>query len=164
VRSHLVSIDYGPKRDRTVCLVGHREGSLAVVDRMDVWTGPCNPSEVAAWCAEIRRSFRVAEFVVDPYQLAFLIESLRRDNCNVYEYLSRGGSGNYAIAQALRAYVSSGNLRLYPGCGHNLVEELSQLIVKRMGYGFRIDTTHGNHDDQAVALGQFLVRSQEYPT
>lgn len=164
VKNYLVSIDFGPKRDRTVCLVMHREGALAVVDRMDVWTTPCDPSEVAAWCKEIKRGFSVREWVIDPFQLGFLIEQLRRDRCNVHEYLSRGGAGNYAIAQHLRGFITSGNLRLYPGCGHNLVDEISQLVVKRMGYGFRIDHTSGNHDDQAVALGMAIVRSLEYPT
>jgi len=164
VRNYIVSIDYGPKKDRTVCLVGHREGNLAVVDRMDVWTRPCDPSEVSAWCAEVKRSFRhVVEWVVDPYQMLFLIEQLRRDRCNVHEYVSRGGAGNFEIAQALRGYVSSGNLRLYPGCGHELADEMSNLICKKMGYGFRIDHTASRHDDQCVALGQFLVRSSEYP-
>ena len=164
VKRYIASIDFGPKRDRTVCLVGHREGSLAVVDRMDVWTRPCDPSEVAEWCVEVGNNFNIVEYVIDPYQMAFLVEKLRRDRRNVYEYLSRGGSGNYAIAQALRAYVSSGNLRLYPGCGHELVEEMSNLICKKMSYGFRIDHASSAHDDQAVAIGQFLVRSQEYAT
>lgn len=163
VRNYIVSIDYGPKRDRTVCLVGHREGQLAVIDRMDVWTTPCNPSEVSAWCAEIKKHFNVLEWTVDPYQLLFLIEQLQRQRCNVHPYEARGGAGNFEIAQALRGFVSSGNLRMYPGCGHNIVDEMSQLICKKMGYGFRIDHLSSLHDDQSVAIGQFLVRSQEYP-
>ena len=164
VRKYFVSIDYGPKRDRTVCLVMHREGQLAVVDRMDVWTTPCDPSEVSAWCKGVMKGFSVREWVIDPYQLGFLIEQLRRDRCNVHEYLSRGGAGNYAIAQHLRGFIASGNLRLYPGCGYNLVDELANLVVKKMSYGFRIDHSSSGHDDQAVALGMALVRSMEYPT
>lgn len=164
VRNYIVSIDYGPKRDRTACCVIHREGGLAVVDRLDVWAGPCEPSEVLAWCKEIQRGFRVAEYVVDPYQLGFLIESLRRDRCNVHEYLSRGGAGNIEIATVLRGFVATGSLRLYPGAGHELVDELSNLIVKRKSYGFRIDHDSSRHDDQAVCLAMALVRSHEYPT
>lgn len=161
-KKYIVSIDYGPKRDRTVCLVGHREGSLAVIDRMDVWTTPCEPSEVESWCAEVKRSFKPVEWVIDPYQMLFLIEKLKRDRLNVTEYTSRGGAGNFEIAQALRAFVASGNLRLYPGCGFELVDELSNLVCVKKGYGFRIDHDASRHDDQAVAIGQFLVRSHEY--
>lgn len=161
--NYIVSIDYAPKKDRTVCMVGHREGSRAVVDRLDVWAGGCEPSEVVSWCTDIRQRFRVAEWVVDPYQMLFLIEQLRRQNLNVYEYNARGGAGNFEIAQALRSFVASGLLRWYVGCGLDLDDELCNLVCKRTGYGFRIDHLASRHDDQAVALGQFLVRSQEYP-
>jgi hypothetical protein len=105
----------------------------------------------------------VVEWVVDPYQMLFLIEALRRQGLNVFEYAARGGAGNFEIAQALRSYVASGLLRWYPGCGLDLADELCNLVCKRMSYGFRIDHTATRHDDQAVALGQFLVRSSEYP-
>lgn len=163
VRNYVASIDYGPKRDRTVCMVGHREGGVAVVDRMDTWTTPCQPSEVQAWVEEIQKKFRPAEYVIDPYQMLGVIEQMRRKGYNVHEFTPRGGAGNYEIAQALRGAITSGTLRWYPGCGFELAKELSQLVCKRMAYGFRIDHTSTNHDDQAVALGMFLVRSQEYP-
>lgn len=161
-KRYIASVDYGPKRDRTVCLIGHREGSLAVIDRIDVWTRPCETGEVLAWCMEVKKTFRPVEYVVDPYQMLSVIEALRRDRCNVFPYEARGGAANFELAQALRAFVSTGTLRLYPGAGHELADELANLICVRKSYGFRIDHTASGHDDQAVALGQFLVRSSEY--
>jgi hypothetical protein len=38
-REYFAGVDYGPKRDRTVCCVLHKEGDLVVVDQMEVWQG-----------------------------------------------------------------------------------------------------------------------------
>lgn len=164
VTNYIASIDYGPKKDRTVCLIGHREGSKAVIDRLDVWDRPCQPSEVLSWVKEVEPRFRPVEWVIDPYQMLSNIETMRKEGLNVHEFNARGGAGNFEIAQALRAFASTAALRLYPGAGVQLVDELSNLVCKKMSYGFRIDHDNTRHDDQAVAIGQFLVRSHEYAT
>jgi hypothetical protein len=164
VSNYIASIDYGPKKDRTVCMIGHREGSKAIIDRLDVWDKPCAPSEVLSWVKEVEPRFRPVEWVIDPYQMLSNIETMRAQGLNVHEFNARGGAGNFEIAQALRGFVSSAALRLYHGAGVQLVDELSNLVCVRKSYGFRIDHVATRHDDQAVAIGQFLVRSHEYST
>lgn len=160
---HVVALDYGPKRDRTCGVVGHRcpVTRRAVVDRMDVWTGPCAPSEVWDWVQEMERAFRPNRYIIDPYQMLGVIENMQAARMPVYEWEPRGGAGNARIAQSLRTAVAGKVLALYPGAGHQLVTEIAQLVVRKMGYGFRIDHLSSKHDDQAVTLGMFLVALED---
>lgn len=160
----VASIDYAPKKDRTVCLVGHaREDGTAIVDRMDVMqTVP--PSAVLDWVKDVAPRFEPDEWVIDPYQMLGVIEEMRNLRLPVHEYTSRGGAGNFEIAQVLRASVANRRVLWYPGCGLELEDELAKLVTKKRPYGFRIDHTSTGHDDQAVALGMFLVRLQEFTT
>ena len=155
-----ISIDYGPRRDSTVCTVGHKEGAKVIIDRMDN-LGPVPPSAVSMWCDKIIPLFRpITEWVLDPYQLMFLSEKLQQAGQNVFEWNPRAGAANNELSQVLRTSILSRQVLWYPGCGNKLEEELANLIIVKKSYGFRIDHASSKHDDQAVSLGQLLCRAQ----
>ena len=170
--AYTASIDYGPKRDRTVAMVGHKDSSGRVfIDRADVWEGKSQPggkvqpSVVRRWITDIVKNFDPQEIVIDPAQMLSEIEWMQQQRMPVVEYAARGGAGNHAIATALRTMICGNAVRWYPGCaeidGTSLSYELSRLVVKRKEYGFRIDHEASEHDDRAVTLGQLLVRLAE---
>ena len=172
VANHVASIDYGPKRDRTVMCVGHQdESGRTIIDRMDVLQGspeaPVHTDRVWGWVTDVYGGFKPLEYVVDPSGMNGVIEKMTASGLPVREFTPRGGAGNFEIAQALRASIASQNVRWYPGCGKlgdsDLESELAHIITKMMPYGFRIDHRHGQHDDRAVALGMLLCRASEYP-
>lgn len=172
VTNHVASIDYGPKRDRTVCCIGHQDAAgVTIIDRFDTMQGsPENPVPTTAvrdWIIDIQKGFTPREYVVDSYGLSGVLEWMQSQHLPYKEFTARGGTGNFELAQTLRAAVASANVRWYPGCGKldddTLESELSQIIVKKMSYGFRIDHESNKHDDRAVALGMLLCRTPEYP-
>jgi len=166
--TYWASIDYGPKRDRTVAMVGHKSGGRCIIDRCDVWEGKTQkdgkvkPSVVRNWIRDVWKSFKPTEIIIDPAGMASEIEWMESQGMPVVEYGARGGKGNHEIAQTLRNMICGNCVRWYPGCGDipgsSFVEELSRLVVKRMSYGFRIDHESSEHDDRAVTLGMLLVR------
>ncbi len=171
VTNCIAAIDYGPKKDRTVLIVGAKDaGGVFVVFRMDVLCGADYPDgkvKVAAveqWIREITKTFAPAEWVVDPYQMVGTIEYMRDTlHLPVFEFTARGGAANFDLAQQLRGCIASRSVAWYPKCGRELETEIEKLVVKKMSYGFRIDHTSTEHDDQAVALGMALVRAEHYP-
>jgi hypothetical protein len=174
VLNYVASIDYGPKRDRTVCMVAHMDSDGRVlVDRMDVWEGKSQPngrvepSVIRRWIEDVEKGFDPVEYVVDPAGLASESEWMRNKRLPLYEYQPRGGAGNFAIAQALKSMVTGGAVRWYEGCGFmpgsTFEDELARLVTVQKSYGHRIDHTSTQHDDRAVALGMLLVRAVEFP-
>ena len=164
VDNYVAAIDYGPKRDRTALVVLHQnKHKKLIVDRMDVWEGKSRPQgtvlvrDVEDWIREIQHKFAPRVFVVDPYQMEGTIQWMQREGIPVEAFKSRGGAGNYEMAQQLRALVVERRLAWYDGCGaigsETLVDELVGLRVKRMPYGFRFDHENQKHDDRAVAIG-----------
>jgi hypothetical protein len=162
---YVAAIDYGMVKDRTVCVVVHRDSQRRIiVDRMDVMTGSkenrIRVDSIEAWIEEVRRDFNRPHLVVDPYQMESTIQKYE-GRLKVERFESRGGKSNYEMAQNLRGLIVSNRLAFYPSCGEiivdgevsSLVDELSSLLLVPTSYGYRFDHTNHEHDDRAVALG-----------
>ncbi len=175
---YLASIDYGPVKDRTVMSVMHQElNGMIVIDHMAILEGKNYPGkrvpvlEVENWLDSVRKKFNLAITIVDPYQMEGTIQKFTPVT-PIKPFDSRGGKGNYEIFQALRSCIINKGVAWYPGCGdvllssgrtHTIEDEISELITKKMGYGYRIDTLPGKHDDRAVSLAQGLVHILQNP-
>lgn len=163
------SIDYGPRRDRTVCCVGHlRDDDVLAVDRMDVFQGssdsPVLIATVEDWVREITDAFNYPKLWVDPYQMEGSIQKWEL-TVPVERFEARGGKSNYQMAETLRSLLSNTRVAWYPGAGtlivegrqETLVDELAGLVIKTTPYGYRFDHTAKFHDDRAVALGMLAL-------
>lgn len=170
VGNYVAAIDYGPKRDRTALVVGHQDKhKKVIVDRLDVWEGKSRPGgtvlirDVEDWIREIQSKFAPNVFVVDPYQMEGTIQWMQREGIPVEPFKSRGGHGNYEMAQLLRALIVERRLAWYVGAGSlpgdSFADELVGLRVKRMPYGFRFDHENQKHDDRAVAVGMMAMKA-----
>lgn len=168
---YYAGLDYGPKKDRTVCTVMHMEGDDLIVDEMDVWQGKDFPNrtvpvaKVEEWIEDTKKRYPKIHYVADKYELESTVQKFER-NTSIERFEPRGGKSNYELCQILRDLIVNGRLRWYPGCGeifaqnsmgvfrpHSLVDEFSELIIRPMTYGYRLDHTSGKHDDRAVAIG-----------
>lgn len=163
---YYAAVDYAPTKDRTALCVLHsdKETHRLVVDRMDVFQGsPENRVRIAAveeWMESIWRDFRDVQFVIDQYQMESTLQKYEgRMNLERFEF--RGGKRNYEMAECLRTLLVNKQIAWYGQCGavtvagrpHTLTDELAELVIKRMSYGYRFDHETSKHDDRAVALG-----------
>jgi hypothetical protein len=168
---YILSIDYGPKRDRTALAVLHqREDGLVVVDRLEVWEGKNYPSgevplaDVRQWIEEARKDFGTVRLVFDPHEMLDIAQYYEY-HLPVHRYEARGGKGNYTMAEVLRSGIVNKQVAWYPGAGtvvvdgkqETLTDELVGLVLRPMPYGYRFDHTSTKHDDRAVVLGMALV-------
>lgn len=170
---YYAAIDYGPKDDRTVCVVLHRERHgdkyLIVIDRMDVRLRRHDEAEVPIswvedWIEEVANArFHVnanGKLVVDPYQMLNTIQKIEKQQ-PVERFEHRAGKENYKMAELVRTTVVNGELAWYPDAGtittpdgeDTLEMELRGLKLKKMFYGYRFDHDSGKHDDRVVAIG-----------
>lgn len=174
VDNYVASIDYGPKRDRTAMCVQHMDVDKKLrIDRLDVLEGKSQPGgkvtvrDVEEWIKSVWRQFHPRIFVIDPYQMEGTIQWMERDGYPVEAFKTRGGAGNYEMAQHLRAIVVAERLAWYPGAGQlpsdTLEDELVGLRVKKMNYGFRFDHENQKHDDRAVAITMGALRAVQFP-
>lgn len=160
---YYAAIDYGSVKDRTVMVVVHREKDLIIVDRMDVIQGSptarVSLDAVETWMREINKAFNGPWFLIDQYQMEHTLQNLQYE-MRLERFEPRGGKANYEMAVNLHNTVISKKLAWYPGCGdiyvdgklHTLIDEISELVVKSMVYGYRFDHQSGKHDDRVVAL------------
>lgn len=183
VDNYVAAIDYGPRRDRTALVVLHAAADgLVVIDRLDVWQGRNYPGGVVPvaavedWVRDVRRQFNPRAWVIDNYQMEGTLQWMQREGMPAEAFNSRGGQGNYALAQHLRALVVETRLVWYPGAGairvkdkrteterlETLIDELAALRVKRMPYGYRFDHESQKHDDRAVAIGMAALKAVEF--
>ena len=170
---YLLSIDYGPKRDRTPLGVMHqRPDGLVILDRLDVlegrqWpTGEVPVAAVREWIEDMRTRFGPnPALVFDPHELLDVAQYYER-HLPVYRYEARGGKMNYTMAEVLRSAVVNRQVAWYPGAGtillpdgkpDTLEDELVSLVLRPMPYGYRFDHQATKHDDRAVVLGMGLV-------
>ncbi len=176
-------IDYGPVKDRTAMAVMHRRDSgLTVVDRLDILQGTKATTKtrknqtklaakrvpidkVEAWIDLQRQRFNLAALVVDPYQMEATIQKYER-LLPVERFEARGGKANYELAQALRHAIinqeigwpkTAGQIKPVAKPAHTLSDELAELVVRKLSYGYRIDHLPNRHDDRAVVLGMGLL-------
>lgn len=167
---YYAAIDYAPKKDRTAMCVLHADKTTrrVVVDRLDVLQGspdqPVQVAQVEAWLEGVRADFADVQFTIDSYQMESTIQKYEgRVNLERFEF--RGGKRNYEMAECLRTHLVNRQVAWYGSCGqvtvagrpHTLTDELAELVVRRMSYGYRFDHEASKHDDRAVAVGMALL-------
>lgn len=165
-----LSVDYGPKRDRTTCGVYHQEPSgRLVIDSLDCWQGspdaPVKIGRIREWIDAKRAAYPDLSLVCDPYQLEDLCQEYEQ-RMPVKRFEARGGKSNYEMAAKLRSVIVNRQLTWYPGAGtislpngrpDTLEDELCSLVLKPMTYGYRFDHELTRHDDRAVNMGMAVV-------
>ena len=187
ITKYVATIDYGPKNDRTVLCLGHRDPRFDeryIVDRMDVIQGsekqPVSFERLHAWLEKIVSAFgpRNVTLVVDPYELMELAERWRR-RITVKEFQFAAGAGNHEMAVALQTAIVNRYVAWYPDAGllnvsgrkayehlrggkETLADELERLVWKETSYGWRFDHLNTLHDDRACALGMLLVELRRH--
>jgi len=151
---YVVALDLGLKRDRTVAVVAHREGSRVVLDRIETWQGsrlrPVKIEEVEDWVRQAAESYGRAPVIADPWQSIGLLQRLKEKGLAAKEYPFTAASVG-KLAQTLYTLLRDRNLGLPDD--RELIDELAhvRLIEKSPGV-FRMDHDRGRHDDRAVAL------------
>lgn len=151
---YLIGLDIGLKRDRTVAVVAHREGSRIVLDRIATWQGsrlrPVKIEAVEEWVVQASESFGKARIVADPWQSIGLLQRLKKSGLRAEEFtFSQQSVGR--LASTLYGLLRDRNLAIPNDA--ELIDELAhvRLIEKSPGV-FRMDHDPGRHDDRAVAL------------
>lgn len=168
-RRYIITIDYAPKKDRTVLTVMHSNTQgrgFIQVDEMDVWQGGddrhVSIAQIEQWITERNSRYNYPDIIADPYQMESTCQKFGVSNA-VFRFESRGGKRNYELAENLRHLIVNQQLLWYEGCGKTfdrtgsvdtLEQELKDLVLKpNMGYGYRFDHVASKHDDRAVAIG-----------
>lgn len=179
-REYIGALDYGPRRDRTVGVVGYRDGDTFCVCHMRVWQGKDFPDKhvpvtvVEEWLEKIALGFPGVRVVIDPYQMEPVIQKYEHV-LPIERFEPRGGRSNFELAQVLRELLANRRLAVYPGCGtiiapndlrvmekHSFVDELCELIVVPKSYGYRLDHRPRKHDDRVVAVGMAAWRAMGF--
>ncbi len=168
---YYAAIDYGPVRDRTVMCVLHMEEGRIILDRMDAIQGSSERrvpiSLIEDWIDEIRKAFPNCNFVVDPYSLEGTIQKYQ-GLVEMERFEARGGKANYEMAANLRNLLVNGKMSFYPRAGElylpdgrceDIVDEISEVSIKPMAYGYRIINDGHTHDDRTVALGMAALQA-----
>src|SRR5262249_49841984 len=121
-----------------------------------------------AWIEDVEKKFHRPLFVLDPYQMEATVQKYTKVGYRIETHEARGGKANYELAVALHGLIVNRRLAWYEDCGtllvrsstlnvllekHTLADEFSELIVKEMAYGYRIDHLPNKHDDRVVGLG-----------
>lgn len=182
---YVASIDYAEKNDRTVGCVTHLFGEgegneIIYVDRMDVLDPECYGGSirlewVEQWIRNVQTDFGgkngTVFFIVDQYQLLYLIQKLSGEGFNIEPFDFKSGVGNWEMSLILRQMILHQKIKWYEGCGkiltpdgtlhrpedgrNDLSTELGNLTIRKMynGAKWRIEHTDNEHDDRAFALG-----------
>lgn len=151
---YVVALDLGLKRDRTVAVVAHREGSRVVLDRIAVWQGsrlrPVKIEEVEDWVRQAAESYGRAPVVADPWQSIGLLQRLKEKGLTAEEFPFTAASVG-KLASTLYGLLRDRNLGLPDDA--ELIDELAHVrLVEKSPGVFRMDHDRGRHDDRAVAL------------
>ena len=167
---YLVTLDYGPKRDRTVVAVCHAErlseapgaSRRVVLDRMRVWQGSrfrsVSLTDVEEFVAEVSHRYNRAVVHCDPYQSIGLIQRLNARGVRAVEFPFTSVSVN-RVASALMVAFQNGLIVLPDD--RELRDELSRVRLKQTGPGsLKLDNPSGTHDDRATVLGMACAMLQ----
>ncbi len=168
------AVDYGPRRDRSVCVIGHRDEArdVVVIDQMRIWAGfqfsdgTVPISEIEEWIEQAHLNFHLRALSIDQYEMESTIQKFQH-KIPVERFQPRGGKGNYELAVNLRKlvtntklawYSEAGELKLPSGKVERFRDELLSVQLRPMEYGFRIDNIKaGTHDDRCIAVGQMCM-------
>lgn len=159
-------VDYGSVKDRTALCVLHYDYSTdrIIIDKLDVWQGSPTDrvkiKDVEDWMMEQYYDFNNPIFICDKYQMEGSIQKLE-STLRIQPFEYRGGKKNYEMAELIRSLIVNKKIAWYPHCGdilvagktHSLSDELVELVIKRMSYGYRFDHQADKHDDRVVSIG-----------
>jgi hypothetical protein len=103
-------------------------------------------------------------FVVDPYQAISTIQRFSGE-VEIETFEARAGKSNYELATNLRGLLINKRLAWPAGLGsiivngvlQDFVDELSELVIRSMSYGWRLDHERNAHDDRAVSAGMLAL-------
>lgn len=157
-----VTLDVGLVRDHTVVAVGHAEGPpndrRVVVDLLRVWAGthrkPVDLSDVEETLVPLSAAYNHAPVTSDPYQAAQLISRLTRRGVRATPWQFTAASVG-RLGAALHVALRERRLVLPKDAA--LREELAHVRLREVPGGYRLDHTHGRHDDMAVAVALLVV-------
>lgn len=179
VPTYFVAVDYAERTDRTVVTVSHLYDGEVIIDRMDVVDplqregGTILVTDVIEKLDEIDLSFghySHVTYIFDRWNMAHVIQVLRRAGKDVIEFEFQSGVGNHQASVLLQQYLMQGKLKFYPGCGEmydesgdiwqpqgvadDLAAELKDLIIKDVNQGkrWRFDHVRNKHDDRAFTV------------
>lgn len=175
---YVISVDYGPYKDRTCVTVKHRdaEGNI-IADRIRVWqgdrskglAGEVNIAEVEAYVEQMYALYKPKAVTSDPYQMVNSCQKWERLGWNVVRIDPRGGAAAKEMATLLRTLVAEHRLWVPPEVNESkvvpddLVTELKNLVTKYNRLGYRFENTKDCHDDRAVCLATGAAEAIKYP-
>ncbi len=161
--AYVITLDVGLVNDRTVVAVGHAEGPpndrRVVVDLLRVWAGTHRkPVDLTADVEEtlvpLSAAYNHAPVTSDPYQAAQLISRLTRRGVRATPWQFTAASVG-RLGAALHVALRERRLVLPKDAA--LREELAHVSLREVPGGYRLDHTHGRHDDMAVAVALLVV-------
>jgi hypothetical protein len=161
---YVASLDLGSRNDRTAFAIGHMEGDVIHLDRLEVWHGsrahPVEFSEVEAFIVAAWERFKFS-LRSDPWQSLDMSQRLRARGIRAEEFTFSQGS-KQKLAATLLSTMNTGRLRLYEAPG--LRDELLALRLAQSKSGlWSFDHVAGAHDDMAVAVALVAVGLLERP-
>jgi len=143
---------------------------------------------VEKWIEEVKADYQYISFVIDPYQMLSTIQKYQHRSYDIREFEYLAGKRNYELAQNLRNLIVNKQIKWPKDAGKivhvpqinkddtlklyelpaayvegtdTLASELSQIIIKLMNYGYKIDHQSGRHDDRSVAVGMMSLVAVE---
>jgi hypothetical protein len=154
-RDYVAFVDpSGGRRDAFTLAIAHTENDRGVLDVLQAWPAPFNPSGVIAEAADVLRRYRVSTVVGDRYAGDFPAEQFRGHNID-YRPSERDRSALYL---ELLGPVNSARVVLLDQ--PELLRELRGLERRRGSSGRdRVDHMPGAHDDRANAAAGALVQA-----
>jgi hypothetical protein len=153
---YFAGLDIGLVNDLTAFVIGHRDGDVVYLDRIETWQGSQDApvdinGVVEPFIVEQHKRFHF-ELQADPWQGMDLVSRLKKRGVKAEVQHFTTGS-KQKLAQTLLSAINHGALRLYPAEG--LREELIALrLVQSNSTGaWSFDHTRKGHDDRATAIG-----------
>lgn len=156
----VISLDYGPKHDRTVACVASGSYNISVHE-MEIWEGsseePVSLDLILSWLIStyVKYSNYSPIIVIDPYQTLSIIQALKRYSIPCCEF-SFSTNNITAMLTTLRTYIESKKIKIPKGCGRSkdgttLTDELLQVSIVKSNWTYKLHSK--THDDRVVALG-----------
>lgn len=175
---YIISVDYGPYKDRTCVTVKHRDAAgNIVVDRIKIWQGDKSKglagevkiAEIEAYVEKMFALYKPKAVTSDPYQMVNSCQKWERLGWNVVRIEPRGGAAAKSMATLLRTLVAEHRLWVPPEVNQSevvaddFVTELKNLVTKYNRLGYRFENTKDCHDDRAVCIATGAAEALKYP-
>ena len=153
-RRYAIGVDLALRNDRAALCVGHVEGDVLRLDRLDVFT-PAKDRDVDLQAVEDLIAVRAREYggapaTFDPAQAWQMMQRLRRRGVTCREHSFTAGSNSRRTLLLLQLVRER---RLHLPEDRELVDELVNLRVREVSPGvYRYDHDPTKHDDRVTAL------------